>query len=90
MENVTKPEQSFSVVNMRHLVMDGVDDIAGCDTNRIILNTVLGRITLEGDELRIEKLTGAGGQIVVKGIINAVYMTPVEEGKRGLFKRLLS
>ncbi len=89
MENVIKPDQTFSVVNMQHLVMDGVNDIAGCDGNRIILNTVLGRITLEGDELRIEKLTGAGGQIVVNGKISAVYMTPAEE-KRGLFKRLLS
>jgi hypothetical protein len=45
-------------------------------------------MTVEGEGLKIEKLTESGGEITVKGELGAVYMTPEKEVRRGLFGRI--
>ena len=88
MESVNKADQVFSVTNMKVLNMNGVIDVAECDGTRVILNTSHGKMTIEGEALKIEKLTESGGEITVKGTIGAVYMTPEAEARRGFFKRI--
>ena len=88
MESVAKADQVFSVVNMKVLNMNGVKDVAECDGSRIILDTSHGRMTVEGEGIKIEKLTESGGEITVKGELCAVYMTPEKEVRRGLFGRI--
>lgn len=71
------------------LIISGVGEVERMDENSILLTTVQGELEIQGEELRLEKLSMDGGELKVKGRINAlIYET--EEGRRGgLFSRLL-
>lgn len=71
------------------LIISGVGEVERMDENSILLTTVQGELEIQGEELRLEKLSMDGGELKVKGRINAlIYET--EEGRRGgLFARLL-
>ena len=87
MEEFKMPDQSVKILNMKELIMDRVNNVAGCDEESVLLDTARGRMTVEGEGLKIDRLTGSGGEIVIKGTIRGVYFTPEVKKRRGfIFK----
>ena len=80
-------KQSITLVNRRILTMGGVDDIAGFDEDTVILDTSMGRITVEGKEMKIESLTKEGGNILITGDISGIFCSDTPVKKKGLFER---
>ena len=72
MESATKADQVFSVVNMKVLNMNGVKDVAECDGTRIILDTLHGRMTVEGEELKIESSVGQSVYVICYVIVATI------------------
>ena len=87
MEELRMPDQSVKIFNMKELTMDRVNNVAGCDEESVLLDTDRGRMTVEGDGLKIERLTGSGGEVVIQGSISGIYFTPQEKKRRGLFSK---
>ena len=81
-------------VNKKHLIkiedrriieIDGVEGIISFDPDYICLNTMAGRIEVEGRDLIIEDLSKETTRILITGTINQVsYKT--QEKKKGLFR----
>lgn len=69
--------------------MEGVNDIRGFDDGYVSLDTVSGRINVEGSDLKIESLTKENGNIYISGGVSGVYILS-EEKKKGIFGRLFS
>ena len=80
-------KQSITLVNRRILTMGGVDDIAGFDEDTVILDTSMGRITVEGKGMKIESLTKEGGNILITGDISGIFCSDIPVKKKGLFER---
>lgn len=80
-------KQSITLVNRRILTMGGVDDIAGFDEDTVILDTSMGRITVEGKGMKIESLTKEGGNILITGDISGIFCSDTPVKKKGLFER---
>lgn len=80
-------KQSITLVDRRILTMGGVNDIAGFDEDCVILDTTMGRITVEGKEMKIESLTKEGGNILIKGDISGIFCSDTPAKKKGLFER---
>ena len=74
--------QSFS--------MEGVNDIRGFDDGYVSLDTVSGKITVEGSDLKIESLTKDGGCIFISGNVSGVFVAGNNEKKKGLLGRFFS
>ena len=87
MEN-REPEYTIKITNGKILTVNGVNDIIGFDDGVVLLNTALGRLTVEGKDLKIESLTKNGGEILINGIILGVYKTETDSVKRGGFFKL--
>ena len=83
----TTEKHSITLVNRRILTMGGVDDIAGFDEDMVILDTSMGRITVEGKGMKIESLTKEGGNILITGDISGIYCSDTPVKKKGLFER---
>lgn len=72
----------------KRLSLDGVQDILAFDTNFALLSTALGVLTVEGEELHIEKTDVASGVLVLNGRIDSlVYSDDQPSRKKGLFGR---
>ena len=81
-------KSSFLCLKDRHsLSITGVTNILGFDPDCVILETSLGRLTVEGEELKIESLDKSTGEITVRGRISGLYYSE-EKPKKGVFKDL--
>lgn len=85
MENLEK--QSITLVNRQVLTMGGVSDIAGFDDNCVILDTSMGRITVEGSGMKIESLTKEEGNILIRGDITGIFCSDIPVKKKSIFER---
>ena len=77
----------LTVKDRKSVSMNGVHNVVGFDTGYVCLDTELGRVNIEGADLKIESLTKENGEIYITGNIKGVYFCePREEG--GFFKRI--
>lgn len=79
---------NLTVKERNRLTLNGVSNIESFDEGYITLEIGEGRISVEGDGLKIESLSREGGEIQITGRINGVFYSEKKKigGKfRGLF-----
>ena len=72
----------------RQLTMTGVTEVHSFDENTVVLQTSLGLLIVQGEELQLKTLSLEGGQVAVDGHITALnYEEPRQPGswRRRLF-----
>lgn len=71
----------------RQLTMTGVTEVVSFDESQVILQTSLGTLIVQGQELHLKTLSLDGGQVAVDGQITAlIYEEPRQKGWRGLLR----
>ena len=88
MESIDK-ERSITIAIGKSFSMYGVEDIRGFDEGYVSLDTRCGKITVEGNELKIESLSKEDGHIYVSGNISGVFCDTEEEKNKRFFKRII-
>lgn len=69
------------------LTMTGVAEVVSFDENTVVLQTFLGLLVIQGQQLQLKNLTLEGGQVAVEGNIRALsYEEPRQTGWRRLFR----
>ena len=69
------------------LTMTGVAEVVSFDENTVVLQTSLGLLVSQGQQLQLKNLTLEGGQVAVEGNIRALsYEEPRQTGWRRLFR----
>ncbi len=86
MQNTGLKHTNLIVSEKKSVSLDGVENVEGFDQNFISLKTVAGRITIEGDGLKIESLSKGNGEIKVIGNILGVYYSEIKKSKSILEK----
>jgi len=70
------------------LTMTGVTEVVSFDETQVILQTSLGTLTVQGQQLQLKTLSLDGGQVAVDGHISLLaYEEPRQH--TGLWRRLL-
>lgn len=67
--------------------ISGVEEVESFDEGCVVLHTLCGEMTIEGEELRVGTLDMERGVVVVDGKINGIYYSDGEPKKRGLRAR---
>lgn len=80
-------KQILVVTDWKTVTLNSVKEILGCDENTVVLNTTKGKLTIEGNDLKIESLEKQNGNLFVKGEILAVYYNDIDLNKKGFFSR---
>ena len=71
----------------KKLTMTGVTEVVSFDETAVVLQTSLGLLTVQGQQLQLKNLSLEGGQVAVEGDINALsYEEPRQGGWRRLFR----
>jgi sporulation protein YabP len=84
-----KQKHEIVLKNRRELTVQGVQEVDSFDENSAVLNTVVGELTVEGEELKIGTLDTEKGVVTVSGRINGVFYSEDQpKEKRGIFKRI--
>ena len=69
------------------LTMTGVTEVVSFDENAVVLQTSLGLLIVQGQQLSLKNLSLDGGQVAVDGTISALsYEEPRQSGWRRLFR----
>ena len=67
------------------LTMTGVTEVASFEESSVVLHTALGRLLVQGRELKLKTLSLDGGQVTVEGEVSAlIYEEPRLPGWRRL------
>lgn len=86
-ENKNIP-QSIIIQDRRQATISGVLDVGSMDENTVVLETVLGELTVKGEQLRIISFSGETGDLIMTGTILAVaYTDTIRKG--GFFSRII-
>ncbi len=76
----------LTLQDRKSLTMTGVAEVISFDESLVVLNTSLGVLTVQGQELKLKTLSLEGGQVAVDGQISAlIYEQPRESS---LWQRL--
>ena len=70
--------------------MCGVKDIRGFDEGYVSLDTASGKVSIEGENLKIESLSKEDGHILITGNVSGVFCDNEKNDKKGLIKRLFT
>ena len=68
------------------LTMSGVTEVLSFDEDFVTVSTPLGRVEIEGKELRILNMSSESGDLLVTGRVDGVYY-PSKSLKKSLFAR---
>ncbi|MDO5038384.1 sporulation protein YabP [Clostridium sp.] len=62
----------MTLEDRKKLSLTGVDEVLGFDEEKIILNTILGRLKINGQGLKMNKLDVKNGDVTVEGYISSI------------------
>ncbi len=78
----------LSLEGRRMLRASGVLDVDSFDEKTVVILTDLGVLTIEGEDLHINRLNVENGDIVIEGAMDALHYADLKEKGGGLFKGL--
>ncbi len=71
------------------LTMTGVKEVISFDENTIVLDTCMGTLVVQGEELQLKTLSVEGGQVVVEGSVGALHYE-AQRSAGGFLRRLFT
>lgn len=77
----------LSVENRRQVMASGVLDVDRFDEKAVVVLTNMGVLTVEGEDLHINRLNVESGEIAIEGAIDRLQYSDLKE-KGGVFKGL--
>lgn len=78
----------LSLENRRQLRATGVLDVDHFDEKTVVLLTNMGVLTVEGEDLHINQLNVANGDIAIEGMVERMIYTDLKEKGGGMLGRL--
>lgn len=78
----------LQLLERQQLTMTGVTEVISFDDTTVVLQTSLGTLVVQGQELQLKNLSLEGGQVSVSGAVSAlIYEEPRQGGGwRRLFR----
>ncbi len=74
--------------NREKLSVSGVEDVENFDDREIVMYTSRGKLTIQGTDLRIERLSVEEGDLTIEGTIDTLVYSAQTRGHGGFLSRL--
>ena len=87
MDEVIRSNHNIIIEDRKKLTLSGVKDVISFDDETLLLETVLGRLTVKGAGLHIVNFDNASGDLFAEGKIYAAVYTS-DEKNGGFFSRV--
>ena len=84
---MVQEEHSLRLVGRAELTITGVTEVSRFEEDGVLLQTDMGELTVQGEQLQLKELSLDGGQVAVSGSISALIYGRQQSG--GWLHRLL-
>ncbi len=71
-QNELLRNHKLSLNNRKNLVLTGIKDVEAFDGNQVILESVMGKITVIGTDLKVNRLNLDKGEVDVEGHVDSI------------------
>lgn len=88
MEDNSRVIQNVILESRKKLNISGVKTVVSFDEETLLLDTVLGRMTVKGEDIKIESFNTGSGDLSAVGTIHAVVYMAGENTGGGFISRL--
>ena len=88
--NLPSVKHEVAIRGRNHIDITGVSEVISFDDLSVVMVTVAGEMTVEGNDLKIGVLDTERGVVAIDGKINAVFYDDRDESgeKKGIFGKL--
>ena len=87
-EALLQESHSLRLTERKSLSVTGVTEVVRFDEDAVVLQTDMGTLTVQGEQLQLKELSVEGGRVTVEGTISALsYEAPRQSGS--FLQRLL-
>lgn len=80
--------QGLILENRKKLTVTGVSDVSGFDEKSVVLDTVMGQLSIKGQQLHINGFSTETGELNLDGEIDVIEYAEVRQNEGGFFSRL--
>lgn len=88
-KEIITSSHSISINERKNISVSGVKKIDSFDNEEFLMDTVMGYMVINGEELEIVKLDTFQGNVVIKGKINSLsYTDSLKKKEEGVFSKL--
>ena len=84
---MVQEEHSLRLVGRAELTITGVTEVSRFEEDGVLLQTDMGELTVQGEQLQLKELSLDGGRVAVSGSISALVYGRQQSG--GWLHRLL-
>ena len=86
-----KCQQTLQLTVRKHLEVNGIIDVIRFDELAVVLQSVCGELTIEGNGLKMSVLDTDKGIVSLDGQVDSIYYSEdTGDGKKGLFGRIFN
>lgn len=91
-DNLQPSKSNLELQNRKKLSLTGVNEVMSFDEEKIVLNTMLGKLRIIGQNLKMNKLDVKNGDVIIEGyIISMAYSNKTKQKRKRLnIKKLIS
>ncbi len=89
-QNITgnTPKHTVSLIGREELSVSGVQDVINFDDTCVVLQTVCGIMSIDGQDLHIVNLNVDSGEVSISGSVNGmIYPQSMTKSGGGLFRK---
>lgn len=84
----TDMPHSLSLDERHHLTVTGVSEVLSFDETEVIMDTTLGLLTVEGEQLHVEKLSLDVGELTLEGTVDSLQYSRGGQKKGSFWSRV--
>jgi len=90
MNSTESGSQDVRLFSRKHLELTGIEEVESFTDNSVVMKSLAGMVSVEGEGLKIECFSTEKGELVIDGKIDSIYYFGSDTGeKRGFFSRLI-
>ncbi len=83
-------QQDICIYQRKRIELSGIDEVESFTDNTIVMRSLLGTVTVEGEGLKIDRFSTEKGELVITGRFDSVYYSDSDgTEKKGFFARFV-
>ena len=79
---------SLNLEERHRLAVTGVSEVLSFDDNQVVMDTALGLLTVEGEQLHVEKLSLDVGELTLEGTVDSLQYSRSGQKKGSFWSRV--
>lgn len=79
---------SLNLEERHRLAVNGVSEVLSFDETEVVMDTALGLLTVEGEQLHVEKLSLDVGELTLEGTVHSLHYCRAGQKKGSFWSRV--